>query len=83
MTEPEITVVVPTRDRPGYLEVTLASVARQETSTPHEILVVDDGAGGAGAAILLMPSLYPEFERVGKNVLLHGEVAIGGEGGDG
>lgn len=51
MTEPEITVVVPTRDRPGYLEVTLASLARQETRTPHEILVVDDGAGGAGAAV--------------------------------
>ena len=51
MTEPEITVVVPTRDRPGYLEVTLASLARQETRTPHEILVVDDGAGGAGAPV--------------------------------
>lgn len=51
MTEPEITVVVPTRDRPGYLEVTLASLARQETRTPHEVLVVDDGAGDAAAAI--------------------------------
>ncbi|HVD55925.1 MAG TPA: glycosyltransferase family A protein [Thermoleophilaceae bacterium] len=51
MSEPEITVVVPTRDRPGYLEVTLASLARQDTETPHEILVVDDGAGDAGAAV--------------------------------
>jgi glycosyltransferase involved in cell wall biosynthesis len=51
VTEPEITVVVPTRDRPGYLEVTLASLARQDTGTPHEILVVDDGAGDAGAAV--------------------------------
>ena len=41
-------------------------------------------AGGAGAAILLMPSLYPDFDRLGKNVLLGGELAGGPEGtGDG
>jgi glycosyltransferase involved in cell wall biosynthesis len=50
MTQPEITVVVPTRDRPGYLEVTLGSLARQHTDAAHEILVVDDGTG-AGAAV--------------------------------
>ena len=32
-------------------------------------------AGGAGAAILLMRDLYPEFERIGKNVLLGGDLA--------
>ena len=44
MTEPEITIVVPTRDRAAYLEVTLASLGRQSGDTAHEILVVDDGA---------------------------------------
>ncbi len=32
-------------------------------------------AGGAGAAILLMPELYPEFNRLGRNVLMEGEPA--------
>jgi glycosyltransferase involved in cell wall biosynthesis len=49
--KPEITVVVPTRDRAAYLEVTLGSLARQRTDTPHEILVVDDGAGDSTAAV--------------------------------
>lgn len=44
MIEPEITVVVPTRDRAAYLEVTLASLARQSGDMAHEVLVVDDGA---------------------------------------
>jgi hypothetical protein len=38
-------------------------------------------AGGAGAAILLMPSLYPEFNRLGKHVLLYGEAGAGGPEG--
>jgi GT2 family glycosyltransferase len=46
MTEPEVTVVVPTRDRPGYLEVTLASLGRQRAAAAHEIVVVDDGPRG-------------------------------------
>jgi len=51
MTGPEITVVVPTRDRPGYLEVTLASLGRQRTDAAHEIIVVDDGAGAVAESI--------------------------------
>jgi hypothetical protein len=39
-------------------------------------------AGGAGAAILLMPSLYPEFDRLGKHVLLQGDVAGVGDFAD-
>jgi len=31
--------------------------------------------GSAGAAILLMRDLYPEFERIGKNVLFGGDLA--------
>jgi glycosyltransferase involved in cell wall biosynthesis len=51
MSEPEISVVVPTRDRPGYLEVTLASLGRQRGDTAHEVVVVDDGAAGSTAEV--------------------------------
>jgi glycosyltransferase involved in cell wall biosynthesis len=44
MDAPAVTVVVPTRGRAAYLEVTLDSLLRQRTRIPHEILVVDDGA---------------------------------------
>ncbi|MBD0283061.1 MAG: glycosyltransferase family 2 protein [Thermoleophilaceae bacterium] len=44
MDTPAVTVVVPTRGRAAYLEVTLDSLLRQRTDIPHEILVVDDGA---------------------------------------
>jgi glycosyltransferase involved in cell wall biosynthesis len=47
MDAPAVTVVVPTRGRAAYLEVTLGSLLRQRTRTPHEILVVDDGATDA------------------------------------
>jgi glycosyltransferase involved in cell wall biosynthesis len=48
---PEITVVVPTRGRPAYLEVTLASLARQRTDAAYEIVVVDDGPSDATAEV--------------------------------
>jgi glycosyltransferase involved in cell wall biosynthesis len=38
-------VVVPTRDRAGYLDVTLRSLAAQDLPDPHEVIVVDDGTG--------------------------------------
>lgn len=47
MEPPAVTVVVPTRGRAAYLEVTLDSLRRQRTRTPHELLVVDDGATDA------------------------------------
>jgi GT2 family glycosyltransferase len=47
MDTPAVTVVVPTRGRAAYLEVTLGSLLRQRTGTPHEIIVVDDGAADA------------------------------------
>ena len=47
MDTPAVTVVVPTRGRSAYLEVTLDSLLRQRSRTPHEILVVDDGATDA------------------------------------
>jgi GT2 family glycosyltransferase len=45
MDPPAVTVVVPTRGRAAYLQVTLESLGRQRTETPYEVLVVDDGAG--------------------------------------
>jgi glycosyltransferase involved in cell wall biosynthesis len=47
MDAPAVTVVVPTRGRAAYLEVTLDSLLRQRTRIPYELLVVDDGAGEA------------------------------------
>jgi GT2 family glycosyltransferase len=47
MDPPAVTVVVPTRGRAAYLEVTLDSLLGQRTRAAHEILVVDDGATDA------------------------------------
>jgi glycosyltransferase involved in cell wall biosynthesis len=41
---PVVSVVVPTRDRAGYLDVTLASLADQDFEEPYEVIVVDDGS---------------------------------------
>ena len=45
--EPALSVVVPTRDRAGYLEVALASLARQDADDRTEVLAVDDGSTDA------------------------------------
>jgi glycosyltransferase involved in cell wall biosynthesis len=44
--------VVPTRGRAAYLEVTLDSLLDQRTETGYEIVVVDDGASDATAAVV-------------------------------
>jgi glycosyltransferase involved in cell wall biosynthesis len=44
-------IVIPTRDRPGYLEVTLASIAGQASRAGAEVLVVSDGNDPATAAV--------------------------------
>jgi glycosyltransferase involved in cell wall biosynthesis len=57
MSPPTVSVVVPTRNRAGYLEVALASLSAQDGPGAAEVLVVDDGstdatrevAGRAGA----------------------------------
>src|SRR4051794_2024165 len=43
-TKPVVSVVIPTRGRADYLEVALASLARQDLAEPYEVIVVDDGA---------------------------------------
>jgi len=52
MDPPVVSVVVPTRGRAAYLEVTLDSLLAQRTGIAHEILVVDDGDAGATADIV-------------------------------
>ena len=59
-----VTVVVPTRGRAAYLEVTLDSLRRQRTETPHELIVVDDGATDATPEVA---------ERFGARLIRHGE----------
>lgn len=44
-------MVVPTRDRPAYLEVTLASVAPQAEAAHAELLVVSDGPDSTSEAV--------------------------------
>src|ERR1700751_3800132 len=43
MSRPTISVVIPTRELPDYLEVALSSIAEQATTAGAEVLVVDDG----------------------------------------
>ena len=64
MEPPAVTVVVPTRGRAAYLEVTLDSLRGQRTDTPHELLVVDDGATDATRVVA---------ERLGVRCVSHGE----------
>jgi glycosyltransferase involved in cell wall biosynthesis len=52
MDPPVVSVVVPTRGRAAYLEVTLDSLLAQHAEAAHEILVVDDGATDATAAVV-------------------------------
>ena len=51
MEAPAVSVVVPTRNRAGYLEVALASLGEQEGDVEHEVIVVDDGSTDATAAV--------------------------------
>jgi len=62
--DPAMTVVVPTRGRAAYLEVTLDSLRRQRTRTAHELLVVDDGATDATPEVA---------ERFGARLIRHDE----------
>ena len=64
MDAPTATVLVPTRDRPDYLRVTLASIAPQIDETGAELIVVSDGpnpltetiARAHGAGIVVLPT---------------------------
>jgi glycosyltransferase involved in cell wall biosynthesis len=60
----DVTVVVPTSGRAGYLEVALDSLRGQRTSVPHELLVVDDASTDATPEVA---------ERFGARIVRHGE----------
>jgi glycosyltransferase involved in cell wall biosynthesis len=60
----DVTVVVPTSGRAGYLEVTLESLRAQSAATPHELLVVDDGSSDATGEVAA---------RFGARVIRHGD----------
>jgi GT2 family glycosyltransferase len=64
MDRPAVTVVVPTCGRAAYLEVTLDSLRNQRARTPHELLVIDDGAADSTPAVA---------ERFGARLIRHGE----------
>jgi len=49
---PAVSVVIPTRNRAGYLAVALASLARQEMDREFEVLVVDDGSSDETASVV-------------------------------
>jgi glycosyltransferase involved in cell wall biosynthesis len=71
MDPPVVSVVVPTRGRAAYLEVTLDSLLAQRTGIAHEILVVDDGDVDTTAAVVRArpPVRYlPHGVRRGLNV---------------
>jgi GT2 family glycosyltransferase len=70
MDPPVVSVVVPTRGRAAYLEVTLDSLLEQRGGIHSEILVVDDGDGGATAdAVRARPPVryVPHGARRGLN----------------
>jgi GT2 family glycosyltransferase len=48
---PTASIIVPTRERAGYLDVALASIAPQAGAAGAEMLVVDDGPSAATRAI--------------------------------
>ena len=52
MPKPVVSVVVPTRNRAGYLDVTLASLADQDFAEPYELIVVDDGSRDATTDVI-------------------------------
>ena len=49
--EPSASIVIPTRDRPEYLRITLASVAPGARQAGAELLIADSGDGDASAAV--------------------------------
>jgi GT2 family glycosyltransferase len=52
MSPARTSIVIPTRARPGYLEVALASIAPQAAASEAEVLVIDDGGHSAATAAL-------------------------------
>ncbi len=52
MDDPAVSVVIPTRNRAAYLDVTLGSLAGQRGGPVHEVLIIDDASADATAAVV-------------------------------
>ena len=48
---PTATIVIPTRSRPAYLDVALATIAPQARAAGAEVLVLNDGGDVATAQV--------------------------------
>ena len=64
MSRPVVSVVVPTSNRAGYLEVTLASLSAQRLDAPFEVLAVVDRASEAARSVIAAAGVR-SLERVG------------------
>jgi GT2 family glycosyltransferase len=78
---PSASIVIPTRDRPRYLKVALASIAPQAAAAGAEVLVVDDA--GPSPAIQALAGRHgaryePHPEPLGLNVARNTGVARSG-----
>ena len=57
--KPVVSVVVPTHDRAGYLDVTLASVLDQDFDEPYEVIVIDDGSRDSTQEVIRRHGVRP------------------------
>src|SRR5215217_1780931 len=48
---PRAAIAIPTRDRPRYLDVALASICPQAAALDSEVVVIDDGPDAATRAV--------------------------------
>jgi glycosyltransferase involved in cell wall biosynthesis len=70
---PTASIVIPTRSRPDYLSVTLASIVPQARALDAEVIVVDDGGDQATVAVAqrhgarVIPTPPPGGANAGRN----------------
>src|SRR5436190_8396650 len=79
---PSASIVVPTRDRPGYLDVALASIVPQAAAAGAEVIVVDDGSRDAARVAEIATRRGARCERLreprGLNAARNAGVAAAG-----
>lgn len=50
--QPAVSIVIPTRNRSGYLDITLGSLEHQNFTGAYEVLVVDDGSSDSTGSVV-------------------------------